>query len=161
MENNGNSIFREKSIGKISSPEDLNDYVRVANPGVWLILGAIIVLLVGFICWGILGSIETTVDAVCVSDGGTTVCYVKEADAAKIKADMPVKLADGSECAVKSVGMEAMDPSGILTNYAGHLISLEDGEWVTPIAITGEVSEGSVAAKVTVEAIHPISFILD
>lgn len=26
-------IFRKKSLDRISSPEQLNDYIRVANPG--------------------------------------------------------------------------------------------------------------------------------
>ena len=160
MENNGNSIFREKSIGKISSPEDLNDYVRVANPGVWLILGAIIVLLVGFVCWGSLGNIETTVNAVCVSAEGETVCYVTEDDAEKIAAGMTVTLAGGETCEVRSVGKETLDANGVLTEYARHLINLEEGEWIMPIEITMELPEGSTAAKITIEAIRPISFIL-
>ncbi len=28
-----NQIFRKKSIERVSSPEQLNDYVRVSNPG--------------------------------------------------------------------------------------------------------------------------------
>ena len=29
-------IFREKSLERVESPEQLNDYIRVASPGVWL-----------------------------------------------------------------------------------------------------------------------------
>lgn len=42
-----NQIFRQKSLDRVSSPEQLNDYVRVSNPGVWTILLAVIVLLIG------------------------------------------------------------------------------------------------------------------
>ena len=41
-----NQIFRKKSMDKISSPEQLNDYVRVSNPGIWMILFAVIILLI-------------------------------------------------------------------------------------------------------------------
>ena len=54
-----NSIFRKKSIERISSPEQLGDYIRVSNPSVWIILGAIIVLLIGSCVWGIFGTIDT------------------------------------------------------------------------------------------------------
>jgi len=37
-------IFRKKSLDRISSPEQLNDYIRVANPGIWMILAAVIIL---------------------------------------------------------------------------------------------------------------------
>ena len=56
-------IFRKKSIDKINSPENLNDYIRVTNPGVWLILAAVIALLIGACVWGFFGHIDTTADA--------------------------------------------------------------------------------------------------
>ena len=43
------TIFRKKNIDRISSPEALNDYLRVTTPMVWLILAAVILLLVGFL----------------------------------------------------------------------------------------------------------------
>jgi len=60
------SIFRQKSIDKVSSPEKLDDYIRVTKPSVWITLAAIGILLVGTIVWGIFG--ELTVH----DDDGTT-----------------------------------------------------------------------------------------
>ena len=37
-------IFRKKSLDRISSPEQLNDSIRVAHPGIWMILAAVIML---------------------------------------------------------------------------------------------------------------------
>ena len=37
-----NQIFRKESLDQISSPEQLNDYLRVTNPAVWLVLTAVI-----------------------------------------------------------------------------------------------------------------------
>ncbi len=56
MENS--SIFRQKSLDKVSSPEKLDDYIRVTTPSVWVTLLAIVLLLVGAIIWGIFGEIE-------------------------------------------------------------------------------------------------------
>ena len=42
-----NKLFREKSIKRISSPEQLNDYLHVTNPGIWALLICVIVLLAG------------------------------------------------------------------------------------------------------------------
>ena len=52
------SIFRQKSIDRVSSPEQLNDYIRVTTPSVWLVLAAIILLLVGMLAWSVLGTVE-------------------------------------------------------------------------------------------------------
>lgn len=35
-------IFRKESLERISSPEQLTDYLRVTNPGIWIILASII-----------------------------------------------------------------------------------------------------------------------
>lgn len=52
------SIFRQKSMDRVSSPEQLNDYIRVTTPSVWLVLAAIILLLVGMLAWSVLGTVE-------------------------------------------------------------------------------------------------------
>ena len=61
-----NGIFRQKNIDKVSSPEKLDDYIRVTTPSVWITLAAIVVLLAGVIVWGIFG--ELTVH----NEDGTT-----------------------------------------------------------------------------------------
>ncbi len=55
---NGNNIFREKSIERVSSPEALNDYIRVTTPSVWIVLAATVLLLVGMLAWSIFGTVE-------------------------------------------------------------------------------------------------------
>ena len=36
------SLFREKNLKSIESPEALNDYLQVTSPGVWIVLAAVI-----------------------------------------------------------------------------------------------------------------------
>ena len=52
-----NNLFRKKSIDKVSSPEKLDDYIRVTTPSVWITLVAILVVIVGASIWGIFGRI--------------------------------------------------------------------------------------------------------
>jgi len=52
-----NSLFKQESIDRVSSPEKLDDYIRVTTPSVWIILIAIVILLVGTIFWGIFGKV--------------------------------------------------------------------------------------------------------
>ena len=52
-----NGIFRQKSIDKVSSPEKLDDYIRVTTPSVWITLLAIVILLAGTIIWGTFGEL--------------------------------------------------------------------------------------------------------
>jgi len=59
MENN---IFRKSALDRISSPEQLNEYMKVAGPGVWCIMAGLAVTFAAFIVWGLLGSIPETVE---------------------------------------------------------------------------------------------------
>lgn len=52
-------LFRKKSIERVTSPEQLNDYIRVSNPGVWMILAAVVILLAGVCVWGFFGRLDT------------------------------------------------------------------------------------------------------
>lgn len=51
------TIFREKSMERVSSPEQLDDYIRVTTPSVWLVLLALVILLVGILAWSVFGTV--------------------------------------------------------------------------------------------------------
>jgi len=57
-----NQLFRQKSIDRISSPEQLHDYMRVTSPRLWMILSVIIALVVGLIIFSTLATMESTLD---------------------------------------------------------------------------------------------------
>ena len=61
------SIFRQKSLDRISSPEELDNYMKVTRPSLWLTLGVIVLLLAALILWSVTARIEATT----VSDGQT------------------------------------------------------------------------------------------
>lgn len=42
-------LFRKEAVEKITSPEDLNSYVKVLNPRIWLILAGIVIALAGLV----------------------------------------------------------------------------------------------------------------
>ena len=55
-----NGLFRTNSLERISSPEELHDYMRVTSPRLWMLLGAITALLVGFIVYASTATMENT-----------------------------------------------------------------------------------------------------
>ena len=56
------SLFRKKSIERISSPEEIDEYMRVTTPSMWLVLGAVALLLLAIFIWSITGRIEDTIE---------------------------------------------------------------------------------------------------
>ena len=54
------SLFRKKSLDRISSPEELHDYMRVTSPRLWMVLAVIIALLAGFLIYASTATMENT-----------------------------------------------------------------------------------------------------
>lgn len=65
-------IFRESSLEKLSSPEQLDRVIAVTSSRSWLILTAMLILTVSLLLWGFLGKIPTQVtsDGILISSGG-------------------------------------------------------------------------------------------
>ncbi|MCR4655227.1 MAG: hypothetical protein K5770_03245 [Lachnospiraceae bacterium] len=56
------TVFREKSMERVTSPEQLNDYIKVTTPAVWLILFATLIIIVGTLFWAVFGKIRINTD---------------------------------------------------------------------------------------------------
>lgn len=152
-------IFRKKSIDRVSSPEQLNEYIRVSNPSVWIILSAIIILLIGVCVWGVLGHLDTTLSTVAIADGQTRI-YIKEADIEKVAVGMTVTIGE-AQCTVTEIKSQPAAIDNSFSDYALHVGELQQGEWVYEVIVSGEVTEGIHAAKIIVERVSPMSFVLN
>ena len=51
------TLFREKNLDRVSNPDVLDSYIRIAHPGVWMVLVAILLLLAAAIIWGVFGTV--------------------------------------------------------------------------------------------------------
>ena len=153
-------LFRKKSVDKVSSPEQLNEYIRVANPGVWMVLAAIVILLAGVVVWGFIGHLDTTLSTAVVCENGEAVIYVKEADAEKIAVGMTVRV-DDKEYTVSEIPQEPKRVDDTMSEYAIHLGGLTVGEWVYAVKVNGDIADGVHKAEIVIESITPISFILN
>ncbi|MBE5859366.1 MAG: hypothetical protein E7301_04480 [Butyrivibrio sp.] len=58
----GKSVFRKKSLERVSSPEQLNDYIQVTTFSVWIVLLSTIILLAGIMIWGFFGEIHVNTE---------------------------------------------------------------------------------------------------
>ena len=153
-------LFRKKSVDKVSSPEQLNEYIRVANPGVWMVLASIVILLCGVVVWGVIGHLDTTLSTAIVSDAGESVFYLKEADSEKVSVGMTVRVGE-NEYTVSEISNEPIRMDGVISEYAMHASGLSDGEWAYCLKIDGTLSDGVQKAEIVIESISPISFILN
>lgn len=153
------NIFRQESLDRITSPDDLNDYIRVYRPGVWLLVVAAVVLLAGFLIWTALGYLPTTVPVVCVAENGSLTGFVS--DASEIKPGQTVRIGD-TEGRVRSVSSMPLSSEEISkrydSDYTLHLLNIGDWNYEVVIA-AADVPDGLTEGTIVTDAVHPIQFI--
>ena len=135
-------IFRKKCLDKVKSPEDLDDYIQVSNPGVWLLLISVIVLLAGACVWGIFGHIDSTVETSVYAENGDIACYIAEDAASSVQVGMTVKFS----------GFEAVITEIRDLDMPGRRCTLHSQQ---------PVPDGAYEGKIVVKSIKPLSFILN
>ena len=155
-------LFRAKSLERVSSPEQLNDYIRVTNPGVWMALVAVILLLIGICVWGIFGRVDTVLTVGAITEENRTVCYVKESDIESVSADMKVLL-DGEEYTIAEIAVQPVQADEVFPDYLAHLGGITQGEWVYAVELDGIVGAdgGIYEAQIVIESIAPMSFVVN
>ncbi len=157
---NRDTIFRKASLDRVSSPEQLSDYIKVSRPSVWLILAAVIVLLAGVCVWGVFGTLTTTSNAVTVVQGSAATCYVSVVEAKSIIPGMEISVGDYTGN-ITSVAQAPIEITNDFDAYALYLGGLKTGEWMVPVKVDISIPEGVYMAKITLETISPISFVLN
>lgn len=156
------SFFRKASIDKISSPEQLNDYIKVSNPSVWVILSAMIILLSSVCIWGVYGRLNTVISVNGIAKDGILTCYIEEKDIDKIKEGMLVKIGDfdGKINFIERVPKSKKMLEGELDEYQAYKLSLK--EWNYKLLIdAAQVEDGIHKASIVLESVKPMSFILN
>ena len=155
------TIFREKSLKKIASPEQMNDYIRVSSPSVWMVLTAVIVLLAGVCVWGMFGHLDTAVQTGGVCADGRLTVLVGEEDHDKIKENAVISV-DGVEYAVAEITNAPIRVDDQIDPYVVHLAGFTEGDWVYRLyADVPELADGVYAASVITERVRPLDFVLN
>jgi hypothetical protein len=132
------SLFRKETMDRISSPEDLTDYLKVTNPGIWVVLVAVIVLLGGIFAWSCVGTLETTSKATVVVSGHSAIVVLKEAG--DMAEGMPLRVS------TENVRLAAVHADQYGRSVGIAEVSLPDGTY-----------EGTVVTEQT----HPIDFLIN
>ena len=153
-------LFRKKSIDRVSSPEQLDSYIRVASPGVWMVLIAIIVLLAGVCVWGVLGRLDTTINAVAMCENGTVTLYMDEEKGSLVQTGMEVQIGEKSY-EVTEVSALPVAAGEKLSDYALHVGGFSAEAWVYAAATDATLSEGIYTAEIILESVKPMSFVMN
>lgn len=153
------SIFRKESLKKVSSPEELNDYIKVTSPGVWLAIAAAAALLIAALVWALFGSLESSVTVRGIAQGGTVQCYVSDVSAIHTGCRATVNGIEGTVKTVseRPVSRETVEASGV-DAYDIYCLNLSDWNYIVEIS-AAQVPDGFVTASVVTESVSPIFFL--
>jgi len=152
-------IFRKKSLDRVSSPEDLNSYLRITNPPLWFVLAAVILILIGAVVWGTFCKIETSESGVAVVHQNQAVCYVSESVIASMQVGNMVRIGE-EELYVAAIASDSAAAETVLNDYSMQLAGFSRGEYVYAMSLNGELKDGNYACKVVTESISPITFLI-
>lgn len=137
-------LFRKKVVDKAKSPENLDDYIRLSNPGVWLLLVSVMALLVGALIWGIFGKIDSTTPTTVFVKDKQVVCVVAEKDLPSVQVGLTVEF-DDYEAVITEIG-------GHVENQVGYICTLSMNEMP---------EDGFYDGEIIVASFRPLSFILN
>ena len=154
-------LFRKKSIERVTSPEQLNDYIRVSNPSGRMILSAMMSLLAGVCEQGDKESLDTKKQASGVCENGKLTCYIKSDDISDVKEDTIISV-DGKEYTVKSVSASPVRLDGEKDSYLIYLGGFSETDWVYVATVDSpDLADGEYSVDVITKRVSPISFVLN
>lgn len=154
------SIFRQKSLDRVNSPEQLSSYLKATSPSVWFVLIAIIILLLGVIVWGFMGKLETTVTTGAYVENGKVYCYVNEDYQGKVKEGHIIRIEE-KEYIVESFGF-AGQVKEYSDKYVVHLIGLNEDDFVyAAVSTCKDLKDGPYKATLVLDSVSPLSFVFN
>ena len=112
-----NNLFKKSSMERITSPEKLNDFIKVSNPTSWMILATALAVVFGLLIWGIFGSLNETVQFNGHLKDDQLLCYAQ--------GSLANQLTEGMQATITAQGSGETFTGRILT-VAEHPLSFDE-----------------------------------
>jgi len=165
MADAGSSIFNKKATEKLRSPDDLDKYVRVTNPSVWVILAACIVLVAGLVAWGVFGTVSTDVVGTGACVDGEAMCLLSAEKAQDVNVNDEA-VVGGQTMKVSSISKIPLSRSEASAQLGSDYLmsTLMDGDWAYLIEFEGDTGElpdrRPFSVSITTDRVAPITLVL-
>ena len=160
-------LFREEALRKAASAEGLDHYIKVANPGVWTVVLAVVALLIAALIWAATATIPVKVSVPGVVKGDVIYCYVAADGSVEVTEDSSVEVA-GQESKIIEVHNKMPISQREVAEQVGDYVSttLNLSEWsylvevAVPSSLSGSVEPGmDVPVTIVTREVAPISYL--
>ncbi len=123
----GSDLFRAKSVEQIASPEQMHDYMKVTSPRLWMLLGVILALLVGFVVYASTAQMETTIPIRLEVYWNVGIGYgtLPAGQADNVQLHMPVRMGSRTGTVTGTYRNSVLQ---LILSYDGD-VQLPDGSW--------------------------------
>lgn len=155
-----NGLFRKNSLDKISSPEQVNDYIKTTNLSTWVIFVVAALLLIGSAVWAVFGTVDISVGSVAVCENGIVKCYISETDIDDISEKAYVRI-NNESYTLTNVSELPVPAKTTLSPYGLHLADFDDSEWVYASSLDADLQDGVYKAEIVIESVSPISLLMN
>lgn len=160
------TIFRKKSLERIASPDQLDDYLKVSSPSVWLVLIALILTLIAAGVWCFLGRMPATMETTGIRSETGALIFVPADQGYLVQPGMQARFnLDNTESAIIGQVEEIGEPLPAIqaAEAAGAgWLPLSD-EWVCPVTVqlTDAVLQEGAAydAQIVLDEYRPIDLL--
>lgn len=154
-------IYRKESLDNNSGVDKLDEYTRVNKPSLFIILGAIVALLIGFAVWGIFGTIESKVETYFFVESNVATSYLSSSDFEKVKTEMNVE-ANSTSGTITSIDSTPIIIDEKFDTEKLYYLNFKQGDYCFKIESKFEnLADGSYSGKIIVEKVNPISFLFN
>ena len=165
-ETSDSGIFNNGDSPRLTSPDDLEKYMRVTSLQVWVLLGLCAVLLVGLVIWGFFGSISTNLTVTGSVIDGTPICMLTEEEVAQVKVGDEA-LVDGREASVAVVYQVPLTRDEAEKAFENDYLvnALIEGDWSYLVELSSDSvgdlkQEVPIPITITTSKTAPVSLVM-
>lgn len=150
---------------RITSPEQLNEYIRVTSPGAWIILSSVLVFLAGFFIWIFTGQLEVSFSSYIYTEGKNSSAFLPIEQASKLRNGMTARLSEngisGTVVNVSEKSLSFSDISQLIGENNALAMNINDGTRFlkADLEFTNPPSKISGAVFI-LDKVKPVSFLL-
>lgn len=150
-------VFRKKALERRATPDHLDDYINVSNPGVWIVLVAIIAFLIGIVIWGVFGRVDEVQSGVARVEGGAATLYLSQSLAEGLNAGDAVEVSG-----VKGSVVSVADGDVRIDSLPDEVKSAlgNSSQWAAKAQLSIDLPDGTYKADVTLVSINPVQLLL-
>ena len=152
--------------GRLSSPDQLNNYIRVTSPGTWIVLAAILVLLAGLFFWLFTGQLEVSLQTSIFTNGSDSSAFLTREQLHGLKPGTPARILNtntsGTITAIASEPLSFVDVESSIgrDNAARMGIDYYSRNLYKLSLNIPEAPQGVLQAVIVIDTVKPISFLL-